>query len=110
MVENRYVLVSLTSQEIHLWDLQTYSIVRSFAGLNHSKYIVRTCLGGHENLFVYSGSEDGSVIIWHRETGKLIERLKGHEENTTVSCVVWNKKKNMIASTGDDHRVLLWTE
>ncbi len=46
-------------QQIHLWDLndREQPLVRSYAGLQQSRYIVRAGFGGTEENFVVSGSE-----------------------------------------------------
>lgn len=48
---------------------------------------------------------DAKINIWHRYTGRLIERLDGHRGGC-VNAVAWNyAQPAMFASAGDDHKV-----
>ncbi|KAH9928530.1 WD40 repeat-like protein [Epithele typhae] len=96
------------SAEIHLLDLNTQQVVRKYSGHNHSKHVIRSCFGGFEGNFVVSGSEDGNVYIWHRDSGTLLEALTGHGEGS-VNSVAWNPVNEcMFASCSDDKTVRIW--
>lgn len=57
---------------------------------------------------IFLSYEDASVYVWHRETGVLIEVLKGHGEGS-VNSVAWNpKNERMLASCSDDHTIRIW--
>lgn len=109
-VKNRLSLVNLSNQEVHLWDVIEEKMIQTFTGQKQGKYIVRSCFGGHDESFVYSGSEDGNIYVWHGNTGNAVDVLKGHQEGTVVSSVAWNKQKRILASAGDDHSVQIWSE
>lgn len=51
---------------------------------------------------------DGAIHIWHRENGQLLETLDGH--TACANAVAWNPSNpRMLASVGDDKRVVIWT-
>ncbi|KAJ3178272.1 hypothetical protein HDU85_005269 [Gaertneriomyces sp. JEL0708] len=102
----RHALVNLSTQEVHLWDLQEKSLVRKYTGQKQGRFVIRSCFGGLNQAFILSGSEDCCVYVWHRERGALIETLPGHSD--CVNCVAWNPKRNMFASASDDHTIRLW--
>ncbi|KAI3762742.1 hypothetical protein L1987_53183 [Smallanthus sonchifolius] len=106
--DNRFLLVSLVNQEIHLWD--TYGglhLVAKYKGHKCSRFVVRACFGGVDQAFVASGSEDSRVCIWHRDTGELIETLGGH--SGAVNCTSWNPvNPHMVASASDDRTIRIW--
>ncbi len=56
--DNRFVAVNLTSQEIHVWDLEMLRIVDKFSrSLEMGRYVIRICFGGYKDAFLVSGSE-----------------------------------------------------
>jgi len=105
---SQYALVSRSPDDIQLWDLSLGRLVRNYTGQRQSKDIIRSCFGGFESNFVVSGSEDGNVNVWHRDTGVLLEVLEGHGEGS-VNCVAWNpRSEKMFASCSDDHTIRIW--
>ncbi|KAI9101155.1 WD40-repeat-containing domain protein [Phlyctochytrium arcticum] len=102
----RHVLVNLSTQEVHLWDLQERRLVRKYIGQKQGRFVIRSCFGGLHQNFILSGSEDSLVYVWHRERGVLIESLPGH--SGCVNCISWNPKRNMFASASDDHTIRVW--
>ncbi|KAI0780438.1 WD40 repeat-like protein [Trametes elegans] len=111
--DSQFALINRASEngppaEIHLLDLSTEQVVRKYSGHSQSKHVIRSCFGGVEGNFVLSGSEDGNVYIWHRDTGALLEVLAGHGEGS-VNSVAWNPvNERMFASCSDDRTVRIW--
>ncbi|KAM3281615.1 WD repeat-containing protein 26 [Capsicum chacoense] len=106
--DNKYLLVSLWNQEIHLWDIEgTVKLISKYNGHKRSRFVVRSCFGGLDQAFIASGSEDSQVYIWHKSSGELVETLAGH--SGTVNCVSWNPANpQMLASASDDHTIRIW--
>lgn len=106
--DGRYLLVNLSNQGIHLWDLDDKVRLRKFQGSKQTgAYQLYSTFGGASDLYVASGSEDGKVYIWHRSREEPIEVLSGHTK--VVSCVSWNKAiPSMLASCSDDYTVRIW--
>ncbi|KAL1944438.1 hypothetical protein VTO73DRAFT_2868 [Trametes versicolor] len=111
--DSQYALINRASEngppaEIQLLDLSSEQVVRKYTGHSHAKHVIRSCFGGVEGNFVLSGSEDGNVYIWHRDTGALLEVLAGHGEGS-VNSVAWNPvNERMFASCSDDKTVRIW--
>ncbi|KAG6837267.1 hypothetical protein H0H93_012272 [Arthromyces matolae] len=106
--DSRFALVNHAPDEIQLWDLETGRLSRKFTGQRQGRHVIRSCFGGYDENFVVSGSEDGNVYIWHRDTGALIETLVGHGEGS-VNSVAWNPSNHrMFASCSDDHTIRIW--
>ncbi|KAJ3138361.1 hypothetical protein HDU90_001324 [Geranomyces variabilis] len=99
----RHVLVNLSLQEVHLWDIVERRLIRKYVGHKQGRFVIRSCFGGLVQNFILSGSEDGKVNVWHRERGVLIEQLEGH--SASVNGVSWNPMRNMFASASDDHTI-----
>eukprot|EP00850_Spirogloea_muscicola_P018871 SM000177S03204 [mRNA] locus=s177:210935:220262:- [translate_table: standard] len=106
--DGRYILVNLSSQEIHLWDLGRKKHpdlpTCKYRGQKQGRFVIRSCFGGSNQAFIVSGSEDSQIYIWHRETEELLEVLAGH--SGTVNAVSWNPANpHMFASASDDHTI-----
>jgi WD40 repeat protein len=128
--QGRFILLHMQSQELHLWDLssgQQHSlgaIQRGSGALttamptaptakfrpgnaqNAGRYIVRATLGGVDEHFVASGSEDSQVYLWNRDKGDLLAVLPGH--SSVVNAVQWSAQPGLLASASDDRTVRLW--
>lgn len=105
--DSRYALINLEPEEVHLWDLETYQVVRKYIGQQRANYVMRSCFGGPDENIVLSGSQDNNIYVWNRETTNLIEILGGHVG--IVNCVRFNPKiSTMFASCGDDGTVRIW--
>ncbi|CUA68118.1 putative WD repeat-containing protein C343,04c [Schizosaccharomyces pombe 972h-] [Rhizoctonia solani] len=106
--DSRYVLISHAPDEVQLWDLDGQRMCQKYTGHYQGKHVIRSCLGGPDEGFVLSGSEDQTLYVWKRETGVLIEVLSGHG-NGCVNDVAWNPRDPaLFASCSDDHTIRLW--
>jgi len=106
--DSQYALINHCPNEIYLWNIHTGNIARKFSGQSQSRHVIRSCFGGIDNNFIVSGSEDGNVYVWHRDTGVLLEALTGHGKGS-VNAVAWNPmNESMFASCSDDHSIRIW--
>ena len=64
--DSKYVLINSMAQEVHLWDIEKFQLVRKFVGQTQEKFMIRSCFGGPEQNFVLSGSEGFSSMTLHR--------------------------------------------
>lgn len=104
---DRLALLNISSQGLHLWDLQDKCLVRRFQGVTQGNYTIYSCFGGVNESFVASGSEDNKVYIWHIRREEPLATLVGHTR--TVNCVSWNPVyPSLLASASDDGTVRIW--
>lgn len=104
---DRLALLNISSQGLHLWDLQDKCMVRRFQGVTQGNYTIYSCFGGANESFIASGSEDNKVYIWHIRREEPLATLSGHTR--TVNCVSWNPVyPSMLASCSDDGTVRIW--
>ncbi|EYU42860.1 hypothetical protein MIMGU_mgv1a025082mg [Erythranthe guttata] len=83
--DGNFLLVSLSNEEIHLWN-------------------IGACFFGR---YIASGSEDSWVYVWHRCSGELLGTVHGHSD--TVNSVTWNPAHPLLVASGsDDHTVRIW--
>lgn len=57
-----------------------------------------------------SGARDGSVNIWNLQTGKILQKYKGHAAPISVMkcCAAHGNDKNFFLSTAADGHIKLW--
>jgi len=104
---DRYALLNVAQQGVHLWDISARSLVRKFVGITQGFYNIHGCFGGLDQAFVASGSEDNKVYIYHVRRDEAIAVLGGHTR--TVNCVSWNPVHHQVlASASDDNTVRVW--
>ncbi|KAL3093403.1 hypothetical protein niasHS_005917 [Heterodera schachtii] len=106
--KEKYCLVTTKTEGIRLWDLRTNDLVRSFFGSKHNEFVITSSFGGPDELFIASGSEDNTVVIWNTRRTHPVKRLIGH--TSTVNAVSWNPVDNsMVASGSDDGTIKIWS-
>jgi len=104
---DRYALLNVATQGLHMWDLKARALVRKFVGIQQGFYTNYSCFGGLAQSFVASGSEDNKVYIFHVKKDEPIAVLSGHSR--TVNCVSWNPVYHQVlASASDDNTVRVW--
>lgn len=99
-VDSRHLLVNQRDGEAQLIDLVTRTPVQKFVGHVGGDYLIRSSFGGADESFVTSGSEDGSILIWHKNSGAVVERLPAHEPR--CNAVSWNPADPYIVASGGD--------
>lgn len=105
---SRHLLVNHNNGVAQLIDLILREPVLSYTGFTSEKYMIRSVFGGADESFVISGSEDGSINIWHKNTANLIVKLNGHIPG--CNSVSWNPADPcLFASCGDDGKIKIWS-
>lgn len=98
---------NMVDPEIHIWSVRDMEIRQTFKGFKQTRYVIRGCFGGHNQMLVLCGSEDHLVYIWERQSGELIAQLEGHQGTVnTIACSEENE--NLLASGSDDKSVIIW--
>lgn len=99
----RSVLTTSEDQTAKLWDLNTGSLVRSFAG--HS-WTLNCADFSSDGLTVVTGGRDSTVHIWSTETGKSIRTLTHSDEVNAVSFIPGDTE---VATAAEDGQVRIWS-
>ncbi|KAJ2729372.1 hypothetical protein H4S00_000509 [Coemansia sp. D1744] len=102
----RYCITGLRNGELHMWDLDTRTLVRDFSGHTQGQYVIRCTFAGQDDRLVATGSEDGLLFVWNRNTGQLLARLRGHTK--TINVCTWSDKAAALATSSDDKTICIW--
>ncbi|KAJ3488308.1 hypothetical protein NLG97_g6222 [Lecanicillium saksenae] len=106
--DSKHMLLNKRDGEAQLIEIETKAHKQKFLGHTGGEFLIRSSFGGANEGFVVSGSEDGNILIWHKNTGAAVERLQGHSPR--CNAVAWNPADPcMLASGGDDCRVKIWS-
>ncbi|KAL2275045.1 hypothetical protein FJTKL_02509 [Diaporthe vaccinii] len=106
--DSKYLLVNKQDGEARVFDIASRTFVQKYKGHSGGEYLIRSDFGGANENFVISGSEDGSVFIWHKNSGHSVAKLDGHRPR--CNAVAWSPTDAcLLASCGDDGVVRLWS-
>lgn len=99
-MHGQYAVTAGYDQTIKLWKASSGQLLNSIQAHNH----IISSLDVSSNGTIVSGSWDKSVKLWRLHNGKLLHVLEGHTNR--VRCV--KAMEDMVASGGDDNRVIVW--
>lgn len=126
--DSRFLLVNKIDGEAQLIDIATREPIQKYSGATGGEFVIRSSFAGANESYVVSGSEgtwadteriagrgwrvltdsfitDGSICIWHKVTGILIQRfLDAHKPR--CNAVRWSPTDPcLFASCGDDNKI-----
>lgn len=90
-------------QNIHLWELATAKLLRSFPSHNGAIYDLAFSPDG---TVLASASGDGTCKIWQVATGKRLDTL--NQPEAEQFRVAFTPDGNSIVAAGGDNRIRLW--
>jgi WD40 repeat protein len=96
------IVVGLADGNIFLIDINSTKIVKKIKA--HNKSINGIALSTH---YIISASDDKTIKIWNRESGKLINTLVGHKDK--VLSVTIDKNEKYIISGSQDFTTRVWS-
>ncbi|TPX17651.1 uncharacterized protein E0L32_012062 [Thyridium curvatum] len=107
--DSRFLLINKTDGELQLHNLGFRgNPVRKYIGATGGKYLIRSSFGGANESFVISGSEDGKLVIWHKNSGILVHKASAHQPR--CNAVSWNPADPCVLATcGDDSIIKIWS-
>lgn len=101
--KNGKLLFVALNRLISVFSCETNGFLYDLIG--HDKVV--TCMVmGKEDMFLITGSDDCTVIIWNLAEKKIETLLKGHEKG--ISCLTLSKDNKFVITGGEDKKVFVW--
>ncbi|KAK1442733.1 wd repeat protein 26-related protein [Babesia gibsoni] len=103
------VLVSVAGQHpvLRLWDMDNRRLIQTYHGHREERYVLKPTLGGPDECYVVSGSEDTQIYIWNKLFGTLVAVIAAH--SSTVNGVAWSITPGaFLYSASDDGQIAIW--
>ncbi|KAG0239968.1 hypothetical protein BGW41_007363 [Actinomortierella wolfii] len=92
----KYLASGSADALVNLWDLESYTCVRTFGGLD---WPIRTISFSHDGEFLASASEDLAIEVSLVETGETVHRI---ECFAAMNTVAWHPSKYLLAYAGEE--------
>ena len=87
-----------------IWDVASGTCKATLAG--HSSWVTCVQLNPRVQGQLVSGSYDKTVRLWSVADGKCERTFTGHSD--CVNAVAWRFDGKLLASGGDDNKIILW--
>ncbi|XP_007989524.1 DDB1- and CUL4-associated factor 8-like protein 2 [Chlorocebus sabaeus] len=105
------LLASYNDEDIYLFD-STHSdgaqYTKRFKGHRNNTTVKGVNFYGPRSEFVVSGSDCGHIFFWEKSSCQIIQFLKGNREGT-INCLEPHPYLPVLATSGLDHNVKIWT-
>eukprot|EP00118_Oscarella_pearsei_P021080 m.234363 g.234363 ORF g.234363 m.234363 type:complete len:941 (+) comp40109_c0_seq13:64-2886(+) len=98
-----WMLVSLYNGNVHIWNYETQTIVKSF---EVTDLPVRTAVFvARKNWFV-TGSDDMTIRVWNYNTLEKVQMFEAHSDY--LRCLAVHPTQPFLLSSSDDMLIKLW--
>ncbi|CAN0862534.1 Coatomer subunit beta'-3 [Linum grandiflorum] len=98
-----WILLSLHSGQVSIWNFQTQALVKSFKATDSP---VRTAKFIPRKKWVVTGSDDGKIRVYDEDTVELIKEFDAHQDFIRSVCV--HPTLPILVSASDDKVVKQW--
>ena len=103
--DNKCALVACLSQSLHLSEIATGTVLKSYTGHVNRDYKIE-CGVTFDDQHVVSGSEDGSLFIWNLLNGQQKRSMKAHYKClSSLSC---HPSKDIVVTASADGTAKSW--
>lgn len=102
----RYLLVSTDKDRLIMYSLETGNVIRTLYGANNDGYSNPKHCWHPTGLYIYSTSQNFSIVVWETATQKVVAELKGHTSN--IRDLFYSPETSTLMSCGFDKTVHVW--
>ena len=104
--DHNCLLVSTLNSTIRLLDRDTGESLSEYTGHTNVEFKVDSVLS-HNDAYVVSGSEDGSLCFWELVEGRIVFR-KQHAHDTVISSCSYHPSKPALLTACVGGAIKLW--
>jgi WD40 repeat protein len=97
-------LAATEEKGVKLFDVKSGQVLQRFDG-GHKKEVLAVDISV-DSTRMASGGQDGLLVIWDIETGKLLEELSLHQG--VVTAVMFHPERKLLISAGSDNKVFVY--
>lgn len=109
----QFLLSGGKDAHLNVWNLsadkQAWNMDKSIPAHNYAIYSIVFSPDG--NYFA-TASRDKTIKIWDAHTFEILHRINKEQFDghiNSVNKIMWMTYKNLLVSTGDDRKIMLWT-
>ncbi|XP_035144503.3 DDB1- and CUL4-associated factor 8-like protein 2 [Callithrix jacchus] len=105
------LLASYSDEDIYLFNSSHgdgAQYAKRFKGHRNNTTVKGVNFYGPRSEFVVSGSDCGHIFFWEKSSCQIIQLLK-HDPEGTINCLEPHPYLPMLATSGLDHDVKIWT-
>ncbi|CAG0898801.1 unnamed protein product [Darwinula stevensoni] len=96
------------SDEERRWRQEAWDYTSRFCGhCNTTTDIKEANFFGSKGEYIVAGSDEGSFFVWDRETGNIVQVLRGDE--SIVNVIQPHPSLCLLATSGIEHVIRLWS-
>ena len=120
---NEFFIVNTSKihASINLYSLSSFELLNKYYGHIQTQFVIKCCIGGKNNDYIFSGSEDSKIYIWHRRSSIHLFCLSGHTGpvnsltillySSATSCLdgLYSNSNEYLFSVSDDHTIKVWS-
>lgn len=106
--DGQCLLIGSAQEPVKLFDKSNGQLLQEYVGVINKKGYRLEAVLGMDNKNVFSGSENGLVLVWDMVEGNLKETLKHGEENLTVHSLTFHPMLDQLCSAAKE-MLYLWT-
>jgi len=105
--QNTEEALTVHESEVHMQSTAYDYTMRYCGHCNTTTDIKEANFFGNDGQFVIAGSDDGSFFVWERKSSNLVHVM--HADDSIVNCLQPHPSICMLASSGIDPYVRLWS-
>lgn len=104
------VNVSKVNANINLYSVQTKELISKYYGHRQEEYVINCSFGGKNDEYIICGSENNSVLIWHRSSSIPIKEIEGHTGVVNDCALGFFDGVPLVFSVSDDFTLRIWSK